>query len=875
MAKNKQRGQQAHRSAAANAEQQANRSAAANAEQQANRSAAANAKQQANRSAVEDSVQQANPIAEQKESNVGSNAASADREQELKTRFVELQRLVREVAAKEKALAEREADLVARELEAQIGFPKLFEQKFKEAKKGYDAREHELSQRHTELERRAEDLRKREERIRAAEIVRDEGYTEKRRALDEELAKKRSAGEEELAQLRLKRMADIDKQYARELEQRLESLNKEIGIERAGLRKELEQQKRDWEQSKQAEREAMERDRELLLSKLVDADQKSDELELKLRLTASREKELRRREDALEDEILERTSARARSFDAKEAALQEENDRLRDELQYAIERLGRYEELKAKLNGDEPERVLLRLNQQHEELKKLREELLERPTQDMRARYDENDRRLKELQESNSRLTEERARLQAQFNDANQQALRIKELEDNNKSLLRRYEATEAENKRLEAERKRLQASYEREQEREDRIKDIELPYFEQHLERLPQPPASELDWLAGIDAACRDYGLKFPKRILHAFHTGLKTSEWSPLTVLAGVSGTGKSELPRLYSHFGGFNYLPLAVQPNWDSQESMLGFFNSIDNKFDAQPVLRFLSQTQRKNAPDYPGFEDVMNLILLDEMNLAHIELYFAEFLSKLELRRGRKGAEVPHIDVKLGSGCAPYPLKLGRNVLWAGTMNQDETTKSLSDKVLDRGIVINFPRPTTFERRSALKQLTNPSPLLTRRTWESWWSKESVFQEEQIRPYKQFVEEINQSLAMVGRALGHRVWQSVEYYMANYPTVRTQLDPGNLNRSERNLEKAMRVAFEDQLVQKVMPKLRGIETRGRSKTECLDKIRALLSNENYGIVEDYDIACEFGYGQFMWQSANYIKEYDREDVAAESI
>ncbi|MCI5778660.1 MAG: hypothetical protein MR051_02415, partial [Lentisphaeria bacterium] len=76
---------------------------------------------------------------------------------------------------------------------------------------------------------------------------------------------------------------------------------------------------------------------------------------------------------------------------------------------------------------------------------------------------------------------------------------------------------------------------------------------------------------------------------------------------VLAGVSGTGKSELPRLYSHFGGLFFEPLSVQPNWDSQESMLGFFNSIDNKFDAQPVLRFLAQSQKDWTDEYPGLKD----------------------------------------------------------------------------------------------------------------------------------------------------------------------------------------------------------------------------------------------------------------------------
>ena len=56
---------------------------------------------------------------------------------------------------------------------------------------------------------------------------------------------------------------------------------------------------------------------------------------------------------------------------------------------------------------------------------------------------------------------------------------------------------------------------------------------------------------------------------------------------------------------------------------------------------------------------------------------------------------------------------------------------------------------------------------------------------------------------------------------------------------------------------------MPKLRGIETRGKSKSDCLDRIRTQLVNDDYTIIEDFDLACEFGYGQFIWNSASYLK------------
>jgi hypothetical protein len=202
-----------------------------------------------------------------------------------------------------------------------------------------------------------------------------------------------------------------------------------------------------------------------------------------------------------------------------------------------------------------------------------------------------------------------------------------------------------------------------------------------------------------------------------------------------------------------------------------------------------------------------------------------------------------------------------------------MNQDETTKSLSDKVLDRGIEIHFPRPTSFERMKEMKLLekVGKAPLLSRIDWNKWWNTKSQFTEEQIKPYKSFIEEMNKYLANAGRALGHRVWQSIEYYMANYPGAQT----AQRKEDDIDLKKIMRVAFEDQLVQKVMPKLRGIETRGKSKTECLDKIKAQLVDDEYSIIDDFDFACEYGYGQFMWNSAKYLQEKADEKKGKEDI
>ena len=769
----------------------------------------------------------------------------------IEARFSELKKLEGQLATLERKLKEEE-------LTAENGFAEKNKIALREIEKRQVAceafekmlakREQEISLRHQEQEIWSEALRKRESAVLQAEQKRDEGFSEEKKKLDYELSEKRKDFEIELSERRIKEFNLLEKLLFEEASKRRETLNKELEAERT-----------QFENSQINEKKLLTTLKDSLKTKSAELEDLKDELEYQKQRLKSRKDRIDEREANLNLEVDAKVVERKQSFESEKSVLNAEIARLRESIKTSSALISNFEELKQKLGNEDPATVLLKLKTYEQEIKKLRYDLATRPTQEMQEAFDRLKAENNDLEMEKERISEENQNLRSSARSQSELEMRLAELTDKNKSLQRRFESVDADNNRLMEELKRLQSAYEREQDREARIRDIESPYIQQELSRATDK-VEELRWLDGISKSCIDYGLKFPRRILHAFHTALKTSEWSPITVLAGVSGTGKSELPRLYSHFGGINFLSLSVQPNWDSQESMLGFFNSIDNKFDAQPVLRLLAQSQKAKSDEYPyGLEDALNLILMDEMNLAHIELYFAEFLSKLELRRGMK-KDLPSLSVKLGAGIEPYQLPIGRNVLWAGTMNQDETTKSLSDKVLDRGIVINFPRPTTLERRRQLKPLGDQAPLLSRKLWESWWCRESNFNDDQILPFKGFIEDMNISLSKVGRALGHRVWQSIEYYMSNYPDVLE----AQRNNDDASLVKAMKVAFEDQLVQKAMPKLRGIETRGKSKSDCLDKIRTQLVNDDYTIIEDFDLACEFGYGQFIWNSANYLKD-----------
>lgn len=780
-------------------------------------------------------------------------AIELDKKQEdIEKQFVVLKRLEGDIAIRERTIKEDELksdngfaeknQIALREIDKRLGYCESFEDKLK-------IRESDIEIKIQSTEERSEQLRKRELKLKHDEIKRDEGFIVEKQKLDDDLLGKTTELLKEIDKKRENEINKLEKYIVAESERRLNELEIQ-------LNKKLEEHKNNI----QGDISDLDKEKNRLLKKEVELEALKDELTFQKQRLESRKDLFDVREQKINLEVESKVEERKKSFSNEVLTLQDENLRLRDNIKTSSELISNYEELKHKLGDEEPANVLLKLKTYEEENRNLLKDLSSRPTQEMQLAFGRINSEKEDLELNIEKLSEENNALLRNSRKKDEIEMLLLEEKDLNKSLTMRYKAIDADNNRLLDDLRRLQASYEREQDREARIKDIEAPYIQKDQPRAVEK-VDELIWLDGISNACDNYGLKFQRRILHAFHTALKTSEWSPITILSGVSGTGKSELPRLYSHFGGINFLSLSVQPNWDSQESMLGFFNSIDNKFDAQPVLRFLAQSQKMQTEEYPyGLKDVMSLILMDEMNLAHVELYFAEFLSKLELRRGRKGSEVPDLEVKLGAGIPHYELPLGRNILWAGTMNQDETTKSLSDKVLDRGILINFPRPTILERRKQLKALGEPSPLLSRKVWQSWWCKESTFSDAHILPYKSFVEELNDSLSKVGRALGHRVWQSIEYYMSNYPDV---MEAQRIN-DDSMLSKSMKIAFEDQLVQKVMPKLRGIETRGTSKSECLDKIRSQLVNDDYSIVQDFDLACEFGYGQFIWNSANYLKE-----------
>ncbi|MHA3099170.1 hypothetical protein [Acinetobacter towneri] len=711
-----------------------------------------------------------------------------------------------------------------RQLEIEQGLPALRDKIFAERDQQLADSKLQLKQQLQDVANQQQQLEAERERLDRVQEIVDGDFAEQRANLQRELQQKRSEAR-----------AELDK----EIQEQREKCFKVLETEIQQRRDDLEKSKQEFDK-KQA--------------KLI-TDQNDVKLD-RVKVDAL--------QDSLEQKIAERIQTRLQEFEQNEKQFESDKQRLLDRIKQQEELYSAYDELKKLLGDRSAEEVLHDLTTKNEELKVLREEL-QRLSQEPEQYYDNHRAEVAKLEQANQKLQDEKRELQRNLDTQEQLEYDQERLQTKFNSLEVRYEAVIADNNKLKETLDRVSPSYKDPADIKARLRNIKRPHIEKFVPRRQEKSINELDWLETIRSKIDDYGLHFSNRILCAFHTALKIAEWSPLTVLAGVSGTGKSELPKLYSRFGGINFINVPVQPNWDSQESMLGYFNSISNSYEAQPMLNFLVQSREKlitdseNSEDnYNGLEDTVSLVLLDEMNLAHVELYFADFLSKLEQRRAAKNNDLPYIDINLGSNIDPYKLSLGRNLLFAGTMNQDETTKSLSDKVIDRGTSIYFPRPTSLHRREKLRALPEQANLLPMSIWWGWINKQSSLSDEIVKPYKQLIENINNCLGADGKALGHRVWQSIEYYMVNHPLV-IGLDA---QQYPDEYKEALKFAFEDQLVQKVMPKLRGIETRGYAKQHCLDPIREILVKEKLDILDDFDKAMRIGHGQFNWVSADYL-------------
>ena len=195
--------------------------------------------------------------------------------------------------------------------------------------------------------------------------------------------------------------------------------------------------------------------------------------------------------------------------------------------------------------------------------------------------------------------------------------------------------------------------------------------------------------------------GFYYDEKTIKSFIAGL---HMSPITILQGISGTGKTSLPREFikaitagneifkdedkNKNPKAPYRICAIQSGWRDNMDLMGYFNSFDCKYNETDFFKALY------VAGLPKYKNTLFFIIMDEMNLSHPEHYFADFLSLLEQDEADR-----NITIKARKDVLPERIKGGLhippNVRFIGTANNDETTNSFAPKTYDRSNLIELP------------------------------------------------------------------------------------------------------------------------------------------------------------------------------------
>lgn len=389
-----------------------------------------------------------------------------------------------------------------------------------------------------------------------------------------------------------------------------------------------------------------------------------------------------------------------RKFEAKITQLTAENKALIESKAKAINEIDRmaqenaqFEDLKRQLNNDGINNVQEELNRLRQKNRELKHELSERYEDGL---IEDNERLEERLDDTLSQLED----LKARYAEAQS------ELNNTRLSALERQNLLQ-EKRILEEHKRVLNISIEQLKSQIDDLEDAQkgaLPFallsdmdekFSNLASGLQAVPSLE-EFSNLMRARIANQGLYYTNKDIRLFIAGLSMSK---LHILQGISGTGKTSLARAFAK--AINNPPdndnelycevIRVQAGWRDREDLLGHYNAFEKKFYAKEALQALYRAQQ------PRFQNTLQIILLDEMNLSQPEQYFADFLSLLET------SDIAKINLLDSSHHdAPLLFKNGRtleipkNVWFIGTANHDETTKEFADKTYDRAHVMEIHR-----------------------------------------------------------------------------------------------------------------------------------------------------------------------------------
>ncbi|MDO4466416.1 MAG: AAA family ATPase [Bacillota bacterium] len=217
-----------------------------------------------------------------------------------------------------------------------------------------------------------------------------------------------------------------------------------------------------------------------------------------------------------------------------------------------------------------------------------------------------------------------------------------------------------------------------------------------------------ELSFLHALQQLTSENGLCYEFNDLINFHTSVKTN---PLTILAGMSGTGKTQLAYNYASMLNLGedseeLLFMPISPSYTEPSDVLGYLNAMNHEYvpSESGLVPFLIHAQK-----YPNR---MHMVIFDEMNLSQVEYWFSPFISILEKEENDRFLTL----YESHANCTnrelfPSQVKIGRNIIFVGTVNLDETTKEFSDRLLDRTFMISLHKGNFKSFFKAFENLEN--------------------------------------------------------------------------------------------------------------------------------------------------------------------
>ena len=306
--------------------------------------------------------------------------------------------------------------------------------------------------------------------------------------------------------------------------------------------------------------------------------------------------------------------------------------------------------------------------------------------------------------------------------------------------------------------------------------------------------------------------GFNYDGQLIENFYLSLQAK---PFVILAGTSGTGKTRLVRLFAEAIQAQYKLVSVRPDWSDSSDLFGHVD-LNQKFIPGAIIDFVKQAELN--PTKPYF------LCLDEMNLARVEYYMSDILSAIETRRYESGRIVtdpviPSSNYGNDSSAAGRYGKviLPGNLYIVGTVNMDETTFLFSKKVLDRANTIEFSyvdllSMPTFSTHSA-EQISVQNDFLVSKyiTLNDCDAKDAEY----ISSVCTTLQRINSVLEKANAHVGYRVRDEIVFYMLN-------------NRESGLLEET--VAFDNQIMQKILPRIQGSSEAIKAMLEELLKVCA---------------------------------------------